>query len=276
MTLQTTFVDRRMLVRKWPLILGVAPETELIGVGRVQIVSGITPVWIMAIQATHLGFADGVMVWQIGLSGLGLMAPQAVVIQLKPGLERFLLGLSLAMNGVAIDALQVLGLMRSREPVPNMLRLRVATQANAIARLRRTITKADDFVLRICTGRGVQTARTVTLFALDVLHRMEAVTEVLGGLAVALLALLRPGFLRARNIHELAEVFRLFGGVSGGAVIFRRKLRSPQTDSEEQRTEEQSASTHNALQGCYTVRVVPEVADLCDRRHSAKLGEPAP
>lgn len=148
MTLEATLVDRRVLEREGTLILGMAAETEFVGVGHLQIVARAAAMRIMTVHAAHLGFANRVVVGKIGFGILRLVAPQAVLILSPARLDRPLLAMLLAMNGVAIAALDVLCLVGSRKPVANMIGFRVATQTDTVRLLGGAVTEADDFVFR--------------------------------------------------------------------------------------------------------------------------------
>src|ERR1019366_2455874 len=159
--LHAIFRDRRVLERERPLILGMAAETKFVGIGHLEIVARAAAVGIVTIHAAHLAFANGVMVGQITFGILLLVAAEAVLISLASRFNRSRsavglalelaagLAMSLAMDRVAVGALDVLRLMRTREPVPHVIRLGVATQARAVGFLRRTILKADDLVFRL-------------------------------------------------------------------------------------------------------------------------------
>jgi hypothetical protein len=69
------FRHRRMLVGEWPAILCMATQTELIGIGHAQVVPGRPTVRIVAISATHLSFAQRMVVGQAHLTPLGLVTP---------------------------------------------------------------------------------------------------------------------------------------------------------------------------------------------------------
>ena len=72
--LETALVYRSMLESEWPLVFGVAAETEFIGVGQFQIVPRTAAVRIVTIHAAHLGFADRMVIRKIPFGILLLMA----------------------------------------------------------------------------------------------------------------------------------------------------------------------------------------------------------
>src|ERR1700693_1618226 len=121
----------------------MAAETKVVRIGQLQIITGAAAVRIMTIRATHLGFANGVVIRKIGFGILLLVASQAVFIHLPARLDRSrnagglaaelaarlaarLATTHLTMNGVAVGALHVLRLMCARKPIANMVRFRVA------------------------------------------------------------------------------------------------------------------------------------------------------
>lgn len=81
------FRDRGMLIGKRSPILRMATQAELIRICRAQIVSGGPSMWIVAIGATHLPFAQRMMVRQTHLAALRLVAPQAGIIGLPAWLH---------------------------------------------------------------------------------------------------------------------------------------------------------------------------------------------
>lgn len=137
-TLKAALVYRSVLECERSLIFGVAGETEFVGVGDLQIVTRAPAMRIMTIDARHLRFPNRMVVRQICLGILLLVTPHAVVIHLPTRLNRswHATGLtlefvmrptaSLTMNGVAVAALDVLGLVSARKPVPHMIGFRVA------------------------------------------------------------------------------------------------------------------------------------------------------
>ena len=138
MTLEAALVYRRVLECERTLVFGVARETKFVSVGQLQIIAGAAAMRIMTIHAAHLGFANRVVVRKIRFGILLLVAPQAVFIHLPERLDcswytrgfaselPTRLAMGLAMNGVAVGALDVLRLVRARKPVPNMIGFRVA------------------------------------------------------------------------------------------------------------------------------------------------------
>ena len=107
-TLEAVLVYRRVLVCEWPLKFGMAAETKFVRVGQLQIVSRAAAMRIMTIHAAHLGFANRVVVRKVSFGILLLVTAQAVLIHLPARLDRSLLAVGLAMNGVAAAALDVL------------------------------------------------------------------------------------------------------------------------------------------------------------------------
>src|SRR5271157_203255 len=111
----------------------MAGETKLVPVRQFQAVSCAAAVRIMTIHAAHLPLANRMVVGKIGFGILLLVAPQAVLAHLPPGLDRSRnartlaaeigsrLAVLFAVNGVALYALDVLGLMCARKPVPHVI-----------------------------------------------------------------------------------------------------------------------------------------------------------
>src|SRR5450755_2562393 len=216
---------------------------------------------IVTIRAAHLAFANRVVIGKIGFGILLLVTPEAVLIYLPSRVDRsrkaavFATELTptLAMNGVAVAALDVLRLVRARKPVANMVGFRVAAQANTIRLLGGTVPEADDLVFRLGSvpaRRDVQTARPVALFAGNFLHRVRAPAVALGEVGMASIALLRPCRLCSWDVHELAEVLRhlVRRRCLGLAFVLGGKHWSGQQASGEQKDEEQNASLHSDLQ----------------------------
>src|ERR1035438_10151584 len=93
---------------------------------------------IMTIHAAHLSLADRVVIRKIGFGILFLVASQAVRAHLPPRLNHSRnarglalesgprLPMTLAMNAVAFNALEVLGLVCTGKPVPHMIGFRMA------------------------------------------------------------------------------------------------------------------------------------------------------
>ena len=98
-TLHAVLVHRRVLKGKWPLKLGMTLEAELVRIGSVEIVARAAAMRVMAINAAHLRFADGMVVRQIGLSLLFAVALQALVILSAPGVDGARLALDFASAG---------------------------------------------------------------------------------------------------------------------------------------------------------------------------------
>jgi hypothetical protein len=98
------------------------------------------------------------VVRKVGFGILLVVAPQAVLADLPPGLDRSRnasalaveigsqLAVLFAMNGMALNALDVLCLVNARKPAPHMIGFRVAAQANAVRFFGRTISETDYLV----------------------------------------------------------------------------------------------------------------------------------
>jgi hypothetical protein len=71
--LEAALVYGSMLESEWPLVFGVAAETEFIGVGQFQIVSRTAAMRIVTIHAAHFGFANRMVVRKIGFGILLLV-----------------------------------------------------------------------------------------------------------------------------------------------------------------------------------------------------------
>src|ERR1022692_844268 len=210
---------------------------------------------VMTIHAAHLPLANRMVVGKIGFGILLLVAAQAVLAHLPPGFDHSRdgsafalkrasrLAVAFAMNSVALDALDVLGLVWAGKPVPHMIGFRVAAQANAVRFFGRSVSEADDLVFRfggVSARRNMQAACPMALFAGDLLHRVRTAAEALRQVSVTSSALLLPCHLRAGNFHELAEVLcdlvrrgRL-GFVLGGKRCSEQQGRSGEEKSEEQ------------------------------------------
>src|ERR1017187_276975 len=217
---------------------------------------------VVTIQAAHLALANRMVVRKIGFGILLLVAPQTVLAHLPPRLDHSrnasalapelapCLAVAFAMNGVALNALEVLGLVWAGKPVPHMIRFRVAAQANAVRFFRRTIPEANDLVFRFGgfpARRNMQAARPVTLFARNFLHRVRAPPVGLRQVSVTSNALLLTRHLRAGDFHELAEVLcELVRRGRLGFVLGGKRCREQQGSGEE-KSEEQSASLHSDL-----------------------------
>jgi len=249
-TLHAALIDRRVLEREWPLIFRMATETQLVRIGHLEAVSRVAAVRIMTIHATHLAFANRVMVGKVGFGILLGVSPQAVFTELPRRRDRPVFAVSFSMNAVAVAALDVLCLVCARKPIPHMIRFRVATKAHPVRLLRRPVAEADDLVFRFArvpARRHMQTACPMALFAPNVLHRVRAPPVALEQVRVTLRALVRPYLLRTGDVYELAEVLSdLVGcGCLGFALSGRRW--SEQKEDREERSEKQSTSPHNDL-----------------------------
>jgi hypothetical protein len=188
-TLHAVFVDGRVLIRERSLKLGMALEAEFVAAGRIQTVSSTSAMRIVAVYAGHLAFTDGVVIREVGLCLLLVVTLQTFVVQGAARLQRarcsdiggmhrqraaffFAFG---SVDGVTAGALQVLGGMGARKPVPNVVRLGVTTQAGAVGFFGAPVAEADDLVLRlpgVAAGLNVQAARAVTLLAVHIANGM--------------------------------------------------------------------------------------------------------
>ena|ERR1022692_354810 len=133
MTRETALVDRRMLECERALVFGMAGETKLVAIRQLQTVSRTATMGIMTIHAAHLPLANRMVVGKIGFGILLLVAAQAVLAHLPPGFDHSRdggafalkraspLAVAFAMNGMALDALDVLGLVWAGKPVPHMI-----------------------------------------------------------------------------------------------------------------------------------------------------------
>src|SRR5215467_9130251 len=88
-----------MLERKWPLKLGMALEAELIGIGRVEVVSRAAAMRIVAIDTGHLCFAKRMVIGQIPLGFLLAVALETLVVLGAAGIDRARPTLDLAATG---------------------------------------------------------------------------------------------------------------------------------------------------------------------------------
>src|SRR6266700_6301352 len=93
-TLHTVLIHRWMLVGEWPLKLRMAAETEVVGIGQLQIVARAAAVGIVAIHAPHLGLANRVVVREGRFGILLLVASQAVLIHLPARFDGSLLAVA--------------------------------------------------------------------------------------------------------------------------------------------------------------------------------------
>jgi hypothetical protein len=142
MAKRAIFGDRGMLIGKWPTILCMAGQAELIRARRAQIISRGSAMRVVAIVAAHLAFAQRVVIRHAELSRLGLMAFQASIVRRGPRpqnhacLRRHQLGGQRASRGrvkivpifirgferlrvdlVAINATHMVGSVRSHHPI---------------------------------------------------------------------------------------------------------------------------------------------------------------
>lgn len=152
------FCYRWMLICKWAAILGMAAQTELVDVRRLQVIAGWSAMSIMAIHAAHLAFAKRVVVWHAHLRGLGRVTFKAGIICLRHGpdyrvgLRRYRTRsegstrgrievdpiflrvlLRIGMNLVTVNTANMVRRVRSARPVLNLLVARMAAQANAVS-----------------------------------------------------------------------------------------------------------------------------------------------
>jgi len=201
-----------MLIREWPAILCMATQTELVDVRRSQIVARWSAMGIMAVHTAHLAFPHGVVIGQAELRALGLVTLETGVVCSRPGAQNhvsfrrnrgsrersprsrieadtaFVGGPQRAnMNLVTIHAAHVVGGVRPAQPVPGLLTLSVAIQADAVCVLSRSGFEADDFG-HVTVAVHVQASGAVTVFALDTLLGVESVPEIAGQFLVTLRA----------------------------------------------------------------------------------------
>ena len=178
------------------------------------------------------------VVGQIRFGVLLLVAPQALVVHLAARLDRPRSGLGLAlewvaafamgpaMNGVAVAALDVLGLVGTGKPVAHVIRLGVAAQAGAVGLFGLAVFEADDFVFRllcVAPGREVQASGAVTLLTVDFAQRVRAAAIVFGRFGVTLRTLIFADFRGTLDFDVLAEVLlRFVAGLGLGLAENRR------------------------------------------------------
>jgi len=207
--IQATFRDGRMLVGEWPAILRMAAQTELIGIGRAQVVGRRASVRIVAIHATHLAFAQRVMVRHAELRllrlvtletglvghrtrlnhGIGLRRDRCRIARavrggVEPGLAIVRLLRAAGVDLVAIDATNPVRRMHAARPVLGAFVLCVATQAHSVGVRRGAILERNDFGC-IPSAIDVETAIAMALLALDPLLRVIRVLEVFSDFRMA-------------------------------------------------------------------------------------------
>ena len=166
---------------------------------------------------------------QAHLTALSLMTSQAGIIRLPAGLNRSSgLGhqsfdalrlplrhqiearsvcsraLGIVMRLVAIGAANVIGRVRSSQPISHLGIAHVTTQADAVGIGRGAPAERNDF-RDVPAGLDVQTAGTMTLFTFDALLRVEGVAKILGDIRMTSGAGLRTRWGRPRNLYELSK-----------------------------------------------------------------------
>ena len=113
MALQATLADGNVLIGKRALQLGMALKAKLVEIVGAQVVGSSAAVRIMAIRAAHLRFANRVVIGKVPFRRLLSVAADARLVLLAARVELRLL----RMNAMAIDAANVMPLMRAGEPV---------------------------------------------------------------------------------------------------------------------------------------------------------------
>src|ERR1035441_90320 len=128
-----TLVDGGVLEGEGSLVFGMAGETQIVSVGRIQTVTRAAAMGIVAIDGSHLALANWMVIRQVRFGHLLLVAAQAFVIHLAAGLDglpstlglalefAFTLAVSVAMNGVAVAAPDALSLVRAQKPVAHVI-----------------------------------------------------------------------------------------------------------------------------------------------------------
>lgn len=169
-----TFHYGSVLVGKWPLELRVTLKAEIIEIGGAEIIGRSATVWIVAVRATHLRFADRMMIREPALRLLLAVASYARVNSLAPA---GYLRLS-AVHLVTIDAANIVGLVCTGRPVLQLLMPGVAPEADAVCLFGFHLTELDD--VSVGVAGDVLTPRAVAVFALQPLLRVVAAAESLG------------------------------------------------------------------------------------------------
>src|ERR1022692_1980033 len=173
-----------MLVHERAAVLCVAAKTELSNVRGLQILPCSSSVRVVAIDASHLPFANRMMIGQVALCSLRLVTFQAGFIGLSARPERYAAFRSerlhhrgtptsrcidgvvsvgccleiLAVDLVAIRAANVVHRVGAARPVPHLGVLGMATEADAIRVPRGSLVEADDLGF-VAAAFNVQTAR---------------------------------------------------------------------------------------------------------------------
>jgi len=215
-----------MLVHEWPTVLRVAAQAELIGIGHPQVVARRTTVWVMAIHAVHLSFAQRVVVRELHLGALGLMALQATFGHRGSPLQhhaafrhKFLNERGMARGGslnihtahrralggyrvdlVTVRASNAVRLVGAGQPVSDPRILDMATQANAVGIFNRPDAKSNDLG-HVAIASLVQASRAVAVLALHPLLGMKRVPEIVSNMVMTLHTRFRPYARGACNLH---------------------------------------------------------------------------
>ena len=202
-------VYRGMLVHERAAVLCVAAKTELSNVRGLQILPRSSSVRVVAIDASHLSFANRMMIGQVALCSLRLVALQAGFIGLSARPERYAAFRSerlhyrgtptrrgiegvvsfgccletLAVDLVALSAADMVHRVGAAGPVTHLGILGVATETDAIRVPRRSLVEADDLAF-VASAFNVKTAVPVAVFAFDSLLGVKAVTISHGVLGV--------------------------------------------------------------------------------------------
>jgi hypothetical protein len=192
--------DRSVLVGEGSLEFGVALEAQLVKIGVAQIVGSRAAVRIVAIRATHLGFADGMVIRQAAFCLLLVVASDAGINSLAPGSQLGLGGVHL----VAINAAHIVRLMCARRPVLQLFMSGVAPKADSVRLFGFQLTEFDDASVRV--AGDVLAPRAVAVFTLQTLLGMVATAESLGRSFMACAALIRAQPLRTGNLHVFREL----------------------------------------------------------------------
>jgi len=209
--LQAAFCHGGVLVGERPLKFRVALETELIEVVSAQIVGRGPAMRVMAVRAAHLGFANRVMIGEIAFCGLFAVTADAGLISLTAGVQlRFL-----DVHAVAVDAPDVMHLVRTGRPVLQRGRAGMTTQADSVCRFGGLRAELDDLGVTVF-ALEVQAGRTVTLFARHGFLKMDCPPVGLVLLRMAAQALLRADPFCALDLQVLRKI------LLSGRMITRR------------------------------------------------------
>jgi hypothetical protein len=199
MAFGAAFYHRCVLVCEWPLELGVTLKAEFIEIGRAKIIGSSSTVWVVAVRATHLRFANRVMIREPALRLLLAVASYARIDPLMPGGQLRLGGVHL----VTINTAHVMRLVRAGRPVLQLFVSGMTPETDAVCLFGFHFTELDDISVRVAAD--VLAARAVAVFTLQLLLRVVATTERFGLFFMARATLVGTQPLRTWNLYIFRE-----------------------------------------------------------------------